>query len=129
MCVAWCLIGGSAELEVAQSAASAFQQHYLLSVVGYVAYELTILGVIYHCSWRHVDVNVLAVGAVTFVSSAVAAMFSENMSLIAQVEQSPVVVVATQYDATALAAVATVGTAVRVVFHMAQVHGAATALA
>ena len=64
----------------------------------------------------------------TLVASAVAAMLRKDMTLVFQVEQRPVVVVATQDDATTLTAVATVGTAVRIVFHMLQVHAALTAL-
>lgn len=49
------------------------------------------------------------------------------MAVIAQVKQGPVIVVTTQVNVAAAAAVATVGAAVGVVFGTVQVHGAATA--
>ena len=85
--------------------------------------------VVHHRTAGHVDVYVLAVFAVTLVATAVAAVLSEDVALKLQVEQCPVVVVATQVDATAVTAVATVGSAVRVVLHVSEVHGASAALA
>ena len=100
-----------------------------MSVVGDVANVFARLGIINHCAARHVDILVLAVGAVAFVAAAIASMFGKHMALVFQVQQSPVVVVAAQDDAAALAAVATVGTAVGLVFDMSQVHGATSTLA
>ena len=113
-----------AELEVAQSAASAFQQHDFLPVVGNVADILSRLSIVDHRPARHVDIHVLAVGPVTLVLTAIASVFSEDMALVLQVQQRPVVVVATQDDAATLATVATVRTSVGVILHMAQVHRA-----
>ena len=64
----------------------------------------------------------------TLVLSAVAAMLSKDMAFVLQMQQRPVVMVATQDDATALAAIAAVRSPVRVVLHVTQVHGATTAL-
>ena len=100
-----------------------------MSVVGDVANVFARLGIINHCAARHVDILVLAVGAVAFVAAAIASMFGKHMALVFQVQQCPVVVVASQVDASAFAAVTTVGTSIRVVFHVAQVHGTSSAFA
>ena len=65
----------------------------------------------------------------TLVASAVATMLGEDVSLKLEVQQGPVVVVATQVYAATVSAVATVGTSVRVVLNVAQVHRATAALA
>ena len=64
----------------------------------------------------------------TLVASAVAAVLCEHVALELQVQQRPVVVVATEVNATAMTAVATVGSAVRVVLDMSEVHAAPSAL-
>ena len=126
--IARCLVRSGAELEVAQSAAAALQQHNLLPVVGNITYILTRLGIVDHRSTRHVDIHVLAIGTMTLVLAAITAMLGKDVALILQVQQCPVVMVAAQDDAAALAAVTAVGTAVRVVLHMAQVHRAPATL-
>ena len=128
LCEAWCLIGGRAELEVAESTATTLEQDDFLSVVVHVAHKLTCLGIVDHRTRRHIDVDIAAIGAVTLVGTAVATVFSEDVSLIAQVQQGPIVVVAAQDDITTPAAVTAVGTAVVVVLQMLQMHRAATAL-
>ena len=65
----------------------------------------------------------------TLVAAAVAPMLSKHMALIFQMEQGPVVVVATQVDTAAMTTVAPVGASVGVVLHMAQVHRAPATLA
>ena len=116
MCEARCLVGGSAELEVAKTAASAFQQQHFLPVVGHVAYVFARFGVIYYGSARHVNVDVLSVGAVAFGLSAVAPVLGVYVALVFKVKQSPIVVVAAQVNAAAFAAVTAVGTSVGLVF-------------
>ena len=64
----------------------------------------------------------------TLVAAAVASMLGEDVTLKLKVQQGPIVVVAAQDDASAIAAVATVGTAVGVIFYMTQVHASSTAL-
>jgi hypothetical protein len=56
-------------------------------------------------------------------------MFGKDVTLVLQVQQRPIVVVATQDDAAAFTTVTPVGAAVRVILHMAQVHGALAAFA
>ena len=126
--IARSLIGGRAELVVAKTAATALEQHHHLAVVGHVAHELARLGIVDHSAAGHVDVDILAVGAMTLVATTVATMFGAYVALILQVEQRPVVVVATQIDVATASAVATVGSAVGIILHVAQVHRAASAL-
>jgi hypothetical protein len=64
----------------------------------------------------------------TLVSASVASMLSKDVSLIAQMEQRPVVMVASQNDRTTLATVATIRTAIGVILDVLQVHTAPTAL-
>ena len=65
----------------------------------------------------------------TLILAAVAAMLRKDMTLVLQVQQCPVVMVAAQDDAAALAAVTAVGTTIGVVLHMAEVHRPSTTLA
>ncbi len=60
----------------------------------------------------------------TFVAPSVASMFGKDMSLIFQVEQCPVIVVATQIDAASTPSVTSVGATIGLILHVAQVHGA-----
>ena len=126
--IARSLVGGGTELIVAESAAASLEEHHFLSVVHDVADELSCLGVVYHSTARHVYIHVLAVGAMAFVSTAVAAVFRLDVALVFQMEQGPVVMVSTQDDASSLTAVAAVGTAVGLILHVAEVHRSLAAL-
>jgi hypothetical protein len=64
----------------------------------------------------------------TLVSASVASMLSKDVTLIAQMEQRPVVMVASQNDRTTLATVATIRSAIGVILDVLQVHTAPTAL-
>ena len=119
LCIARSLIRGRTELEVTQSATPAFEQQYLLAVVGDVADIFARLGIIDDGTTRHVDIDVLAIGAMTLILTAVAAMLSKDMALVFQMEQCPVVMVAAQIDAAALATVATIRASVGVILHVA----------
>ena len=90
------LVGGTAELEIAKSAASSLEQQHLLSVIGDVAHILSRLGVIHHRSARNVNINILSVLAVTLVPAAVSTVFGKHVTLIFKMQQSPVIVVAAQ---------------------------------
>ena len=127
--IARSLVRGAAELEVAQSSATAFQQHDHLAVVRHVAHVLSRLGVIHHRTAGHVDVDVLAVRAVTLVPTAVAPVLRKDVALVLQVQQRPVVMIPAQVDVATPAAVAPVGAAVRVILHVLQVHRPLAALA
>ena len=65
----------------------------------------------------------------TLVLTAIATMLCKDMALILQVQQGPVVMVATQDDAATLATVTTVRTAIGVILDMAKVHRPSPALA
>ena len=114
--------GGCTELEVSESASSSLEQHHLLSVVSDVADILAGLGVVDNGAAGHVDVYVLAVLSVTLVASAVASVFCEDVALEFQVEQCPVVMVASEDDASSVSAVATVRSAVRIILDVSEVH-------
>jgi hypothetical protein len=64
----------------------------------------------------------------TLVLATIASMLSKDVSLIAQMEQRPVVVVASQNDRTTLATVATIRTTVGVILDVLQVHTSSTTL-
>ena len=100
-----------------------------MSVVGHIADIFTRLSIVDNGSARHVDIHILTIGAMTLVLTTIATMLCEDMALVFQMEQGPVVVIATQIDAAPLAAIASVRTAIGVVLHMFQVHRALTALA
>ena len=72
--VARCLVGGGAKLEVAQSAASAFEQHHDLSVFDDIAEIFTGFGIVGHGAGRYLDVAICAVAAVAAAFAAVAAV-------------------------------------------------------
>ena len=113
---------------VVLSAFAALEEQHLLSVVSHIANELSGFGIIDHGTARHIDIDVLTVSAMTLVTSSIATMLGEEVALILQMQQGPVVVVAAKIDASSTSAIATVRTAIRLVLHVAQVHGAFTTL-
>ena len=126
--VARCLVGGGAKLEVAQSAASAFEQHHDLSVFDDIAEIFTGFGIVGHGAGRYLDVAVCAITAVAAAFAAVAAVAGKNVTVIAQVEQRPVVAVAAQVDVASAPTIAAVGAAEGLVFGAVHVHRTAAAL-
>ncbi len=126
--VARCLVGGGAKLEIAQSAASAFEQHHDLSVFDDIAEIFTGFGIVGHGAGRHLDVAVGAVAAVAAAFAAVAAIAGKDMAIVAQVEQRPVVAVAAQVDVASAPTIAAVGAAEGLVFGAVHVHRTAAAL-
>ena len=74
MCIARSLIGCCAELEVAQSAATTFQKNHFLLVFHNIADILSGLGIIYDSTARNINIDILAVSAVTLVATAIAAV-------------------------------------------------------
>ena len=65
---------------------------------------------------------------VSVLARAIATMFGKHMPLVFQVQQSPVVMVSPQVDASSLATVAPIRPSVGIILHVAQVHGAFTTL-
>ena len=129
MCEAGSLVGGAAELEVTQSAATPFQQYHLLSVVGDVTDIFSCLRIVDYRTTRHVDIHILAISAMTLVTAAVATMLRKDMPLEFQMQQRPVVMVTPQDDTATLAAITTVRTTVRVILHMTEMHRSPSPLA
>ena len=128
LCIARCLVGGGAEMPVAQSASPAFEQHHALVVVAYLADELPCVAIIDHGAAGHLDDAVFAVFAEGAAVAALAAVGRHDMLLVFQVEQRPEVAVASEDNAAALAAIAAVRTALGQVFGAVEVHTACAAL-
>jgi hypothetical protein len=55
-------------------------------------------------------------------------MFGKQMSLILQVQQRPIVVIATQDNASAITTIAAIRSTIIIIFHMLQVHAASPTL-
>lgn len=126
--VARCLVGGGAKLEVAQSAASAFEQHHDLSVFDDIAEIFTGFGIVGHGAGRYLDVAICAVATVAAAFAAVAAVAGKNVAVIAQVEQGPVVAIAAEVDISPASTIAAIGAAEGLVFGAMHVHRTAAAL-
>ena len=111
------LVRGALEVPVAQSSAAALQQHELLTVLGHLADELRRRALVgldnaaCHRAQRHGDDDVACILARGAGSGAVLAVLSELVALILEVDERPVLPVAPQHDAAALAAIAAVRTA------------------
>ena len=123
------LVGGGAELPVAQSATAALEEHHHLAVFRYIANVFAGFGVINHGAAGHIDVFVLAIGTMGAAFRTIASMSGKDVALVAQVQQRPVIVVAAQINVAAATSVASIGTAVGLVFGSVKVHGATAALA
>ena len=116
-------------MPVAQSAASAFQQDDLLSVLGDVAHVLAGLGVVGHGAAGHLDDLVLAILAEAAVLGAALAVSGQDVAVVAQVQEGPVVAVAAQDDVSATTTIAAIGTTVGAVLGASHVGGTSSALA
>ena len=69
-----------------------------------------------------------AVSTAALILAAVPSMLGIHMPLVSQVQQSPEVVIASQYHTSAIAAIAAVGTTVVVILHVSQVHASLASL-
>ena len=121
------LIRGRPEIPVAEAAASAFEEHNLLSVLRNIANKLARFRIIDHCAAGHLDYAVFAVFAEAALGSAAFAVRGKDMPLELEVEKCPIVAVSAQIDMAAPAAVAAVGTALREILRTAEMGGAAPA--
>ena len=128
MSITWRLIGRSTELEITKSATTTLEQKHLLPIISYITNVLASLSIVNHRTTRHVNIDVLTVSAMTFITSTITTMLSKEVTLIFEVQQRPVVVVAAKIDASSTSAIATVRSTIRLVLHVAQVHGAFTTL-
>ena len=105
------LIGRRLEVPVAQTAPSALEQYGPLPLLGHFADDLSGLGVARDRSERDVDHHVGAVLARAARAAAVFSVAGEDVALVLEVYQRPVLAVAAQNDAASVASVAPVGTA------------------
>ena len=128
LCIARCLVSGGAELKVAKATAAALEKNHLLTVVGDVTDILARFRIVDDGATGNIDVDILTVGAVAFITTTIATMFGEDMPLVFQMEEGPVVMVAAQDHAAAMPTVTTVGTTIGVVLHVAQMHGSSASL-
>ena len=128
MGIAGSAIGGAFEIPVSEAATTTFKEHHLLTIVGDIADKLARLGVEHGSTARHFDNSVLAflAEAATFASRHTVG--GEYVALEFEVEQSPQVAVAAKNDASAIAAIATVGTTFGHIFGTMKVRRTRTAL-
>ena len=112
---------------VSESAPSASEEHYHLSVLHDVADVFSGFGIVCHGSWRHIDVAVFAVCAVAAAFSAVSAVSGKDVPVVAEMEEGPEVVVTSQIHVSSASSVATVGASVWLVFGPVHVHAASSA--
>ena len=116
-------------MPVAQATSSALQEHYLLFVACHLADIFTRLGIIDHRTHRHLDDGILAVLSERLVGHTCLAISGEDVTLVTQVEQGPVVAVAMQDDRASLASIAAIGSPLGDVLGAMQVRAATAALA
>ena len=125
----WGLQGGRLEKGIALAAATALEQHDLLSVFCDFSKHRVVFGAIGHRAQRHIDVGIIASRARKLVSASGHTVVGKHMLGVAQVEQGPELGVAAQNHIAAAPAVAAVGAAFRDVFLAAEVQRTRTALA
>ncbi|MPN25560.1 hypothetical protein SDC9_172972 [bioreactor metagenome] len=98
-------------MPVALSASAAFQQHHFLSVLGDVTQKLSGFRIIYHCAAGHINGFIFSVFSETAATASRSTVAGINMTGIFQVNERPVVFVATQNDMSTPAAITSVGSA------------------
>lgn len=110
------LIGRALEVPVAQTSAAALEQHQTLAILGHLAHILhrrrTVLVLDHaarHGAQRHGDYDVGGILARRTRSVAALAVLGKLVALIFEVDKSPVLAVALQHYAAALAAISAVG--------------------
>jgi hypothetical protein len=126
--IAWRLVGRGSEIPVPQSASSARQQEYLLSVGGDVADVFACFSVIYDGSAGHFNITVFPVFTRTSFRASALSGGGDDMSFIFQVEQGPVVTVSSEIDTTSFTAVASVRATFGYVLLPAEMGGASPPL-
>ncbi len=128
LCITWRLVGGCLEVLISQATASPLQKNHFLSVVSDVAQILPRMCVIRNSTAGHFDDLAFSFFAGTLCLGTTLTMAGENMSLIAQMKQCPVVSVTSQDNVTAITAVTAVRSSFRYIFFPAEVRGTATTL-
>src|SRR6185437_12817542 len=106
-------VGGTLEMDVAETALAALRHQQLLPMRGEVADQFVGIEVEHGRADRHADHRVLAAAAVHVAAHAILAALRLELTLVAEVDQRVQAFVRDQPHAAAFAAVATVGTAER----------------
>ena len=123
----WSLTCRRCKVHIAKTTASALEQSHQLAVLHYIAEKLTGLGIIGHCTARHINDLALAIGTCTLVDATVLTIAGKDVTLVLKVKQSPVVPVSTQDYITTFSAISAVRTTVWYIFCTMQVrHTTAT---
>ena len=122
-------------MPVAQTAPAALEQHELLAVGSHLAYDfgrrrsvLVFTDTVSDRTQRNGDHDVFGILARRTGSGTVFAVFGELVTLVLEVDERPILLVALENNTAALAAVTAVGTAERHEFLAAEMHRAASAM-
>ena len=114
------LVGGALEMPVAQASAAALEQHQLLAVLGHLAHRFEHGGTVLLLheplgdrTEGYGDDDIGRILARRTGAGTALPVLGELVALVLEVDERPILPVALQYDAAALAAVAAVGTAER----------------
>ena len=99
-----------------------------MAVFGDVAQVGTCLGIIHHSAAGHLDDLVLTILTATLVLRTIATVPSKGMTVVAQVQQRPIVTVTAQDDMSSTSAVTSIRATIGVVLHATHVCAAAAAL-
>ena len=124
-----CLIGRSAEVPVAQTSTTTFQEHNHLSILTYVTDVFACLCIIDNGSTRDIDISVLSICACASAFASIATMSGKDMTFVTQVKQRPIVVIPTQIDMSATSPVSTIWATIRNVLSPMHVHRTSSTLA
>ena len=122
------LVGRCLEMPVALSATTTFQQHNFLSVFGHVADIFAGFGIIYYSSARHFDHPVFTVFPETALGTTAFAVRCHDMTFELQMQEGPVIPIATKIHMASSPSVASVGASFRNIFLTTKVRGPSSAL-
>ena len=113
-------------MHISKTTSATLEQSNQLTILHNIAKKFTGFGIISNGSAWHIDYLAFAIGASTFIYAAILTISGKNMTLILKMKQCPVITVTTQDDITTLAAVTTIGTAIRYILCTMQVSHSAT---
>jgi hypothetical protein len=94
-----------------------------LSVVGHIAEVFARLGIVNDCAARDINITVFAICSCATAGPSVASVTGENMTLEAEVQKRPIVVVASQIHMASAPTIAAIRSAIGNVFGTMHVHG------
>ena len=93
MSITWRLIGRSTELEITKSATTTLEQEHFLPIISYITNVLASLSIVNHRTTRYVNIDVLTVSAMTFITSTITTMLSKEVTLIFEVQAADIAIV------------------------------------